>query len=101
MTGAEGDQHHGWWQIIAVDPPHHLSFEDGFAHGDGAVDDGLPTMLIEVELTAHPRDKTVMAILTTFPTLAAMNQILEMGHEAGMIAALGQIDDVLAGVATN
>ena len=31
MTGPDGDKHHGWWEVVAVDPPHRLELEDGFA----------------------------------------------------------------------
>ena len=36
MTGPEGDRHRGRWRVRAVDPPHALEFEDGFADADGA-----------------------------------------------------------------
>src|SRR5947199_165925 len=31
MTGPEGDQPHGYWDIVEVDPPRSLVFRDGFA----------------------------------------------------------------------
>src|SRR5262249_3628820 len=35
MTGPDGDQPRGWWNVLVVDPPHHLELEDGFADADG------------------------------------------------------------------
>ena len=35
MTGPEGDRHHGWWEVLAVEAPHRLEFDDGFAEPDG------------------------------------------------------------------
>jgi hypothetical protein len=32
MTGPEGDQPHGYWDIVEVDPPRSLVFPDGFAN---------------------------------------------------------------------
>jgi hypothetical protein len=37
-----------------------------------------------------------MAIETTFPSPEAMDQMITMGMDEGMTAALGQIDDILA-----
>ena len=34
MTGPEGDKHHGWWRITAVDAPKSLEFIDGFADAE-------------------------------------------------------------------
>jgi hypothetical protein len=36
-----------------------------------------------------------MAIETTFPSLAAMEQMISMGMDEGMTLAVGQIDDLL------
>ena len=35
MTSPEGEQYHGWWKVVAVDEPHRLELEDGFADTDG------------------------------------------------------------------
>src|SRR5215210_7983561 len=37
MTGPEGDQPHGYWDVIEVDPPKRLLVMDGFANPDGSV----------------------------------------------------------------
>src|ERR1700737_4078190 len=52
MTAPDGEKYHGWWRVIAVDPPHSLVIEDGFADDSGRPNDDLPTTSIEVRLTA-------------------------------------------------
>ena len=37
-----------------------------------------------------------MVMLSTFPSVEAMEEVLSMGAEEGMVQALGQIDDILA-----
>jgi uncharacterized protein YndB with AHSA1/START domain len=99
MTGPDGDEPHGWWKVLVVDPPHRLEFDDGFADAEGNRDPEMPTMRMRVEI----RDAdggTRMSITTTFPSPAAMEQMLTMGMEEGMSLALGQIDDILAELAT-
>lgn len=95
MTGPEGDQHHGWWRVIAVDPARRIDLEDGFADGDGNPNPDLPSMMMLVELD-EVEGGTRMAITSTFATIEAMEQVLAMGAEEGMKQALGQIEDILA-----
>lgn len=95
MTGPEGDRHHGWWRIVAVEAPHRLEFEDGFGDEKGDPMPDLPTTITKVRLEAVAGGGTEMAIETVFPSVEAMEQVLAMGAEEGMKLALGQIDDLL------
>ena len=97
MTGAEGEEHehHGWWRVTAVDPPHSLTFEDGFADTSGQPDHDLPTTAVEVRLTAQGA-RTTMTIISRFASIEDMERIIETGTHEGMALAVGQIDAVLA-----
>ena len=95
MTGPEGDQHGGWWRVLAVEPPHRLEFEDGFADSAGEPNPNMPTTITRVSLTELEDGGTAMAIEATFPTLEAMEKLVAMGMEEGMTLAVGQIDGLL------
>jgi uncharacterized protein YndB with AHSA1/START domain len=95
MTSPEGDQFHGWWRVINVEPPHRLEVEDGFANEDGSHKTDMPTTLFTVSLSEEG-EGTRMDIHTKFPSLEAMQQMSEMGMEEGMREALGQVDALLA-----
>lgn len=95
MTDPEGERYHGWWRVISIDPPHRLEFEDGFADGDGRPSQDMPQTIARVTLDPVPGG-TRMAIATSFPSAEAMQQLVEMGMEEGITAALGQIDDILS-----
>lgn len=95
MTGPEGDKAHGWWRVLSVDPPRHLTFEDGFGDDTGRPNPDMPVMIIRVDLHEQPDGRTRMDVETTFPSPEAMDQITAMGMEEGMTAAIGQIDDLL------
>ncbi|HUR49911.1 MAG TPA: SRPBCC domain-containing protein [Acidimicrobiales bacterium] len=97
MTGPEGDKSHGWWQIIAVDPPRRLEFKDGFADDTGARDDSMPTMTMVMTLVEGSSGGAVMTTETKFPSLEAMEKLIAMGMEEGMQGAMSQIDAILAG----
>lgn len=94
MTGPEGDQPRGWWRVTAVDAPNHLEIEDGFADDAGNPNPDMPTMNMRVDLR-ELGNGTQMTIETTFPSKAAMEQLISMGMEEGLSAAVGQIDDIL------
>ena len=94
MTGPEGDKPQGWWRVKAVEPPHRLEIEDGFGEDPDAPTPGMPIMIMRVSLQEIPTG-TRMAIVTTFPSVEAMEQLIAMGMEEGMQGAMGQIDGVL------
>jgi uncharacterized protein YndB with AHSA1/START domain len=95
MTGPEGDEPRGWWRVLAVDPPHRLEFEDGFADDAGNPNPAMPTMTMRVTLSEQAHGGTHMLIVTIFPSVEAMDQMISMGMEEGMALALGQVDELL------
>ena len=96
MTGPTGEEAHGFWDVIEVDPPHRLVFLDGFANDDGTPNDDFPRN--EGHVTIEPIDggRTRMSIESHFPSTEAMEQVLGMGMEEGLTQAVGQIDAILA-----
>lgn len=96
MTGPEGDKAHGWWHVLAVEPPHRLELLDGFADEAGAPNDAMPTTTTVVTLTERDGGGTVMAMAARFPSLRAMEELVAMGMEEGVVAAMGQMPAILA-----
>jgi uncharacterized protein YndB with AHSA1/START domain len=96
MTGPEGDQPKGYWQVVQTDHPHRLVFRDGFRNDDGTPNSEMPmtTGLVTIENVGG--DMTRMTIETTFPSTGALEQMLAMGMEEGIRQAVGQIDAILA-----
>jgi uncharacterized protein YndB with AHSA1/START domain len=100
MTSPEGEKYHGWWEVLAVDPPRRLEVKDGFADDTGKPNDDMPVGRMVV--TLDERDgRTEMVITSHHPTLEAMEQVLAMGQEEGMVEAIGQIERILAGTASS
>ena len=97
MTGPEGDQPHGWWQIIAADPPHSLEFEDGFADESGTPAADMPVMTMRLELRERDGGGSSMTIVSRFASVEDMERIIEMGMEEGFEAAVNQMEGILAG----
>ncbi|GAA3343260.1 SRPBCC domain-containing protein [Amorphoplanes nipponensis] len=86
VTGPDGARSPGWWRVLAVSPPYGLEFELG--------DPGIPPLLVRVRIEEHP-GRARMVVVTTFPSADAMDQLIVMGFEQGLTAAVGQIDEVL------
>ena len=96
MTGPEGDQPRGFWDVLETDPPRSLVFRDGFANDDGTPNDALPRNEGRVTIEEIGAGRTRMSIESRFPSTEAMEQVLAMGMEEGLREAVGQIDAILA-----
>lgn len=96
MTGPEGDQPRGYWEVLEVDAPHRLVFRDGFARADGSPNTDFPTFVGRVRMDAIADGRTRMVLESEFPSTEAMEQVLAMGAEEGMTQAVSQIDALLA-----
>ncbi len=95
MTGPNGDEAHGWWEIVAVEPPTSLAFRDGFADKDGTPDPKMPVTEANVTIEAIGVGTTRMTMSSRFPSREAMQQVLDMGMEEGLKQAMSQIDAIL------
>jgi uncharacterized protein YndB with AHSA1/START domain len=96
MTGPDGDQPRGYWDIVEADAPHRLVFRDGFANDDGTPNDALPRNEARVTIEPINDGRTRMSIESLFPSTEAMERVLAMGMEEGITQAVGQIDAILA-----
>ena len=96
MTGPDGDQPAGYWEVLEADPPTRLVFRDGFANADGSPNTDMPLNVARVRIEEVDAGRTRMSIESIFPDAAAMEQVLAMGMEEGLTQAVGQIDAILA-----
>ncbi|MGB7859621.1 MAG: SRPBCC domain-containing protein [Acidimicrobiia bacterium] len=96
MTGPDDEKFHGWWRVLDVEAPHRLEFEDGFADDEGKPVADMPTTRARIAIDANESGGTRMMIESTFPSVEAMEQMVEMGMVEGLTLAVGQIDDLLA-----
>ncbi|HTV00759.1 MAG TPA: SRPBCC domain-containing protein [Luteitalea sp.] len=95
MKGPDGQESRGFWDFVSIDPPRSFEVTDGFLGPDGAQAPDMPTM--QMRFTFEPHDGgTRMVTRTVFPSLEALEQLLAMGMEEGLKAAMAQIDGVLA-----
>ena len=96
MTGPAGDQPHGYWDVLEVEPPRRILFRDGFANADGTPNTDMPITTIRVGIEEVAQGRTRMSIESVFPSAEAMEQILATGTDEGLTQAVSQIDAILA-----
>ncbi len=95
MNGPKRETSRGFWEFLSIDEPRAFEVNDGFLGQDGTQAPDMPTMRMRFTFDQHDGG-TRMVTVTTFPSLEALEQLIEMGMEEGMKAAMAQIDGVLA-----
>ena len=95
MTGPDGTVSRGWFRFLAVEPNKGFEVEDGFSHENGKPNDAMPTMRMTFNF-APTASGSRCTSTTHFPSIEAMEQLVQMGMMEGMRSAVGQIDEVLA-----
>lgn len=112
MTGPDGDVSRGYWEWVAIDELKGFEVRDAFALPDGTANpqmpaesaagaaspgDGIERMVFAFEATPNGSRVTTT---TYFNSLADLEQLLALGMEQGMTEAMGQMDAVLADLAS-
>ena len=95
MTGPDGSQSRGWWRFLAVEPGRRFEVQDGFANEDGTPNDTKPSMRMTFQFDPTPTGSRFTSV-AHFPSLEAMERLVEMGMIEGLRSAMGQLDGVLA-----
>lgn len=99
MTGPDGTVSGGYWEFLSVEPGRSFEVRDGFADGEGNANDQMPSMRM-VFAFEDTEGGSRLTTTTWFGSAEQLQQLLEMGMEEGMTAAMGQIDEVLADLAS-
>jgi len=96
MTGPNGDQPRGFWDVLEVEAPRRLVVQDGFADETWTPIDVMPSNRMVLDIADREGGGVVMTVTSSFPSVEAMEKLLAMGMEEGMTLAMGQIDAILA-----
>ena len=99
MSGPAGERSRGWFRFLKVEPLRSFEVEDGFAHEDGRRNTEMPTMRMVFSFEATATGSRFTSV-TRFPSIEAMETLVQMGMMEGMRSAMGQIDAVLADLAS-
>lgn len=99
MTGPDGERAGGYWDFLAVDELRSFEVRDGFTRPDGSPDADLPTVRVVFGFEETDEGSRLITV-SHFGSSEQLEQLLGMGMEEGLVAAMGQIDEVLADLAS-
>lgn len=99
MKGPDGTMSHGWFRFLAIEPLTRIEVQDGFGDASGKPNADMPTMRMVFNFQGTATGSRFTSV-TTFPSIEAMEQLVQMGMMEGMKSAMGQIDAVLADLAS-
>jgi uncharacterized protein YndB with AHSA1/START domain len=99
MTGPDGTTSRGWFRFLAVEPLRRFEVEDGFADESDVPNPAMPTMRMVFTFRGTAKGSRVTWV-TVFPSIEAMEQLVQMGMLEGMKSAMGQLDAVLTDLAS-
>ena len=99
MKGPDGDTHGGYWEWLSVEPLKAFEVRDGFAKPDGEPNAEMPSMQMRFVFEETGEGSRVTTT-TYFTSLDELEQLLDMGMEQGLNEAMGQMDAVLADLAS-
>lgn len=99
MTGPDGGRFHAQWEFITVDPGRSFEVRDQFAHPDGSHNTDLPSVRMTFQFDSTEQGSRLVTT-TRFDSAEDLEQLVTMGMDEGMQAAFGQIDAVLADLAS-
>lgn len=100
MIGPDGQRSPNcYWEFLVVEESRRLEVMNGFALEDFSPDPAMPHMRMVFEFTATPSGSRFTST-TWFRSLAEMEQLVQMGMVEGMRSAVGQLDAVLADLAS-
>lgn len=99
MTGPDGDQTRVYWEFLSVVPLESFEVRDGFANPDGTANADMPTMRVVFRFAGTATGSQVTTT-SWFNSVEDLDTLMAMGMEQGMREAMGQMDAVLADLAT-
>ncbi|MFW7414825.1 SRPBCC family protein [Demequina sp. SO4-18] len=99
MTGPDGEQFHGLWEYVELEPHARVTVHDKFASSAGVEDPDMPALHMTLRFESTEGGSRLTTV-TTFASIEALNEVLAMGAVEGAESSMGQLEGVLADLAS-
>lgn len=96
MVGPEGEEHWARADFKSITPLKSFSAKDSFCDENGTINTSLPISIWTNEFSEVSGSKTSVSVQIKFDELSDLEQILEMGFKEGFIAALENLENLVA-----
>lgn len=97
MVSPEGEEHWGKMEYKTINPKDYFQAVDGFCDADGNLNPELPRATWDMNFD-DKGEHTLVTNVTTYPDLAQLEQVIQMGIKEGLTMALENLDAVLEGL---
>ena len=94
MVEPNGTEYWGWTDYLKIKPIDDYTALDAFCNAEGEINKDLPRAQWLVSFTDKEENALVETVVT-FKSLADLETVIQMGMEAGMIATLKKLDELL------
>ncbi|ASS50073.1 MAG: ATPase [Candidatus Fluviicola riflensis] len=95
MVGPEGEEHWAWADYKNIEPKHKFTGLDAFADAEGNIDKSMPQSKWNVTFTDKGEELTQVEFHITYPDLAQLEAIIQMGFKEGLSMAMEGLDELL------
>jgi len=92
MTGPDGTEAWGLSVYKEIKAPELIVYEDAFSDKDGNRNTSLPTTTVRTEFTEE-NGKTIIRSVANYASPEALQQVIDMGMEAGMAETLDRLEE--------
>ncbi|WP_102193815.1 SRPBCC family protein [Microbacterium aurantiacum] len=94
MNGPRGERSSGTWEFLAIEAPSRFEVIDSFADDEGKPLEDFPAT--RMTFAFEPTDEGTRMVSTShFPSVEAIEQLVEMGMVEGLRMSMAQLDTVL------
>ncbi|NVK27822.1 MAG: SRPBCC domain-containing protein [Flavobacteriia bacterium] len=95
MCGPEGEKHWGAMVYQKINPKSRIEAKDAFCDENGKVNKEMPGSSMVIEFRAVSENETEVLVVSSFESIEAMKQLVEMGAKEGFAMAQDQLEEIL------
>jgi uncharacterized protein YndB with AHSA1/START domain len=94
MVSPEGQEHWSIQDFTSISPTTNFKFVDAFTNKNEVINEALPSSEWDLNFSEQD-DTTTVKITITHKTLAALEQIIQMGFKEGFTMTLNELETLL------
>ncbi|MBO9728240.1 MAG: SRPBCC domain-containing protein [Chitinophaga sp.] len=94
MVEPNGTEYWGWTDYLTIKPVEYYTSSDAFSNAEGEINKDLPRAQWLVTFL-EKGENAIVETVVSYKSLADLEQVIQMGMEAGLTATLEKLDELL------